>query len=372
MDDIFTYIPYELVKEYFYIPESGELTELFSVEEDLNEHYDDHVLQNKRDEQGRVTYEKFDFGNIKFKPYGVLDADSKNLKSFINMYKRDAEALANYKGVEAVNSGSAVVGFRTNAYKRDDDYVVVRKIPSYKISYNNSAIGQEILLSNMLEVVIFKMDKETGAKDVRTYYLAREQKLNNLLKNWVEDYTTEKDEPEKPEEKIVNVKYIEVVDNYNGVKKSKQMKMTDAKKAYNSQWNYLGITKYSYEDVGEIIYEIEGDIAFPPKNNGKKKAFEKISSELNVDLTGEVTKRVRNIADSLEFKVSDDFIDSFIKCEGIERLKMLDDETVEVHLTLIKMELDEMGKDTNSAFDYVALKPLTEAHTISSALKVLR
>lgn len=371
MDNIFTYIPYELVEKYFYEPESKQLTELFSNKSDLKTHYEDHVLQNKRDEQGRVTYEKFDFSNYKFNPYGVVGAKDDDIEKFLIMYKTKAEELANYKGIEPVNSNATVVGFRTTAYGRDDDYVVVKKVPIYKISYNNTKEGRDIILENVLEVVIFKMN-DSGDKDIRTYYLAKKQKLDNLLKYWAEDYTTEKDEPKKPEEKIVNVKYIEVVDNYNGVKKSKQMNMTDAKKAYNNQWNYLGLTKYSYEDVGEIIYEIEGDIAFPPKNNGKKRAFERISSGLNVDLTGEVTKRVRDIADSLEFKVSDDFIDSFIKCEGIERLKMLDDETVEVHLTLIKMELDEMGKDTNSAFDYVALKPLTEAHTISSALKVLR
>ena len=375
MNDNFVYIPYELVEKYFYIPKSGEITELFSKEEDLNIHYEWHVLQNKRDINGRITYEKFAFRDPKFNPYGVLDADKVNLSNLRALYKEEAETLANYKGVEAPTSGADVVGFRTDAYNRDDDYVIVKKIPTYKISYTNSTTGRDIILSDMLAVVVFKMNKETGAKDVRTYYLAYESKLNELLKNWVEDYTTEKEvviEPEKPEEKVVNVKYIDVIDNHNGVKKSKQMKMSDAKKAYNNQWNYINLTKYTYEDVGEIIYEIDGGISFPPKNTTKKKQFEKISSELNVDLTGEVTKRVRDIANSLKIEVSDDFIDSFIKCERIERLKMLDDDTVEVHLTLIKMELDEMGKDTNSAFDYVALKPLTEAHTISSALKVLK
>lgn len=358
MSDNFVYIPYELVKKYFYIPKSGELTELFSKEDALEEHYVLHVLQNKRDSYGRITYEKFDFGNPKFNSYGGAYNKKGSLKPLINLYKKDAETLANYRGVESpYSNGAQVVGFRTDGYDRDDDYVVVRKLPIYKISSNNSKNSRDLVLPNMLEVVVFKMDKETGDKDVRTYYLAYESKLNELLKSWAEDYTTENEviiDAEKTEDKIVTVKYIEVVDNHNGVKKSKQMKASEARKAYNNQWNYIGLTKYSYEDVGEIIYEIDGDIVFPPKNNGKKRAFEKISSELNVDLNGAITKRVKDIADSLEFKVSDDFIDSFIKCEGIERLKMLDDETVEVHLTLIKMKLDEMGSDTNSAFDYVA------------------
>ena len=199
--------------------------------------------------------------------------------------------------------------------------------------------------------------------------------MNELLKSYVEDYTTEKDitpEPEKVEEQPVNVKYIEVVDNHNGVKKSKQMKTSEARKAYNNQWNYIGPSKFTYEDVGEIIYEIDGDIAFPPKSSGRKKAFEKISSELNVDLTGEVTKRVMDIADSLGYIVSEDFIDSFIKCERIERLKMLDDKDVRDHLELIKGGLEEIGKDTTSSFDYENLRPLTEAHTILSALRELR
>jgi hypothetical protein len=146
------------------------------------------------------------------------------------------------------------------------------------------------------------------------------------------------------------------------------MDLDSARYLYNRQNLHNG------ETPDKIVYKIDGNIPddrkikYPSKNRKRMDYFKEIERVYGVDLTGDAVAKVEEVAEDLEYKLSEEFIDSFLKALGVDRVRGLDRELIEARL---KDAVEFTNGDTTKGFDSETFKYLIESHTVISALHCL-
>lgn len=352
------------------------LNEIWGVEEDLegdknslNYHTTKHVLINK-EKNGKIIYDIFNSDRPKIPNDFIIKSDKPYTFQFneiANFYLSEAKYLVNETPVgDSKTQQARIRGFKV-WYNNAPACIKLRIRSKYILPAENSPSGNQEILGNIYSDFTAYVLKEDGYVDVKTYFITKMNKIYKELGKFIGELTDKEKQPYGASNKslLADVYYVDT--NSKTIKKE-VMNLDDAIKLYNVQ------NSNTTTVPDKLVFKIDGNIPedrkikYPSKNKRRMDYFNNVEMVYGVDLTGDAVAKVEEVAEGLEYKLSEEFINSFLKALGVDRVRGLDKELIEARL---KDAVEFTNGDTTKGFDSETFKFLIESHTVISALHCL-
>ena len=353
------------------------LNEIWGVEEDLegdknslDYHTTKHVLINK-EKKGKIIYDIFNSDHPKIPNNFIIKSDKPynfQFNEIANFYLSEAKYLVNETPVgDSKTQQARIRGFKV-WYNNAPACIKLRIRSKYILPAENSPSGNQEILGNIYSDFTAYVLKEDGYVDVKTYFITKMNKIYKELGKFIGELTDKEKQPYGASNKslLADVYYVDT--NSKTIKKE-VMNLDDAIKLYNVQ------NSNTTTVPDKLVFKIDGNIPedrkikYPSKNKRRMDYFNSVEIVYGVDLAGDATKKVNGIANELGYNLSADFVDSFLKCLGVERIRNLDDDLIKSNLITT---IEWTDGDTTSGFEIDDVKELLERHTVKSALRALR